>query len=303
MLLHTKNRRTGENKMAANILSEIERRMPKFSKGQKSIARYILSHYDKAVYMTASKLGAAAQVSESTVVRFAFELGFEGYPELQEALKETIKSKLTAVQRIDVAHEQLGGSDLLTRVMNMDIEKIRRTMEVISREDFEGAVEAILNAKTIYIIGARSALVLVRFMVLYFNILFENVKLVDATSSAEMFEQIMRIGEGDVMIGVSFPRYSTRSAAALSYASKNGAQVIAITDSPAAPCAKHADFLLESRSEMTSFVDSLVAPLSVINALTVAIGLRKKEEVKETFAHLETIWDEYDVYQKAEENQ
>lgn len=287
--------------MAANILTEIERRMPKFSKGQKSIARYILAHYDKAVYMTASKLGAAAQVSESTVVRFAYEMGFEGYPELQDALKETIKSKLTAVQRIDVADEQLSGSDLLGRVMNMDIEKIRRSMEAISRTDFDGAVDAILKARTIYIIGARSALVLARFMVLYFNILFDNVKLIDATSSAEMFEQIMRMGEGDVMIGVSFPRYSKRSAAALSYASKSGAKVIAITDSPSAPCAENADFLLEARSEMTSFVDSLVAPLSVINALIVAIGLRKKSEIKETFARLESIWDEYDVYQKAEE--
>lgn len=190
--------------MAANILGEIKRRMPAFSKGQKSIASYILTHYDKAVYMTASKLGAAANVSESTVVRFAFELGFDGYPGLQDALKETIKSKLTAVQRIDVADEQLGGADLLTKVMNTDIEKIRRTMEVISRADFDGAVESIIAARTIYIIGARSALVLARFMNLYFNIIFENVRLIDTTSSTEMFEQIMRIGPEDVIIGISF---------------------------------------------------------------------------------------------------
>ncbi len=287
--------------MAVNILAEIERRMPEFSKGQRSIAAYILSHYDKAVYMTASKLGAAANVSESTVVRFAFEMGFEGYPELQDALKEMIKSKLTAVQRIRVADEQLGGTDILNKVMNADIDKIRRTMEETSRADFEGAVDSIVSAKTIYIIGARSALVLARFMNLYFNIIFENVRLIDTTSSTEMFEQIMRIGEGDVIIGLSFPRYSKRSAKALSFASKNGAKVISITDSRSSPIAEMADYFLQARSDMASFVDSLVAPLSLINALTVAVGLRKKEELTRTFERLESIWDEYDVYQKAEE--
>lgn len=287
--------------MAVNILAEIKRRMPEFSKGQRSIAAYILSHYDKAVYMTASKLGAAANVSESTVVRFAFEMGFEGYPELQDALKEMIKSKLTAVQRIRVADEQLGGTDILNKVMNADIDKIRRTMEETSRADFEGAVDSIVSAKTIYIIGARSALVLARFMNLYFNIIFENVRLIDTTSSTEMFEQIMRIGEGDVIIGLSFPRYSKRSAKALSFASKNGAKVISITDSRSSPIAEMADYFLQARSDMASFVDSLVAPLSLINALTVAVGLRKKEELTRTFERLESIWDEYDVYQKAEE--
>lgn len=287
--------------MAVNILAEIERRMPEFSKGQRSIAAYILSHYDKAVYMTASKLGAAANVSESTVVRFAFEMGFEGYPELQDALKEMIKSKLTAVQRIRVADEQLGGTDILNKVMNADIDKIRRTMEETSRADFEGAVDSIVSAKTIYIIGARSALVLARFMNLYFNIIFENVRLIDTTSSTEMFEQIMRIGEGDVIIGLSFPRYSKRSAKALSFASKSGAKVISITDSRSSPIAEMADYFLQARSDMASFVDSLVAPLSLINALTVAVGLRKKEELTRTFERLESIWDEYDVYQKAEE--
>ena len=287
--------------MAVNILADIERRMPEFSKGQRSIASYILSHYDKAVYMTASKLGAAAHVSESTVVRFAFEMGFEGYPELQDALKEMIKSKLTAVQRIHVADEQLGGTDILSKVMNADIDKIRRTMEETSRADFEGAVDSIVAAKTIYIIGARSALVLARFMNLYFNIIFENVKLIDTTSSTEMFEQIMRIGKGDVIIGLSVPRYSKRSAKALSFASKNGAKVISITDSRSSPIAEMADYFLQARSDMASFVDSLVAPLSLINALTVAVGLRKKEELTRTFERLESIWDEYDVYQKAEE--
>lgn len=286
--------------MPSNLLAEIERRMPGFSKGQKNIAAFIRDHYDKAAYMTASRLGTAARVSESTVVRFAFELGFEGYPELQNELQEMIKNKLTAIQRIDVATEQIGTGDILHKVMNMDIEKIRKTMEETSREAFNGAVDAILGARTIYILGARSALVLARFLALYFNIIFENVRLVDTTSSAEMFEQIMRIGPGDTIIGLSFPRYSKRSAKALEYAAKSGAQVIAVTDSPASPIAEHADFFLQARSDMASFVDSLAAPLSLLNALVVAVGLKKREELEKVFSKLEDIWDEYDVYQKTE---
>lgn len=284
--------------MQNNILTEIEQRMPSFSKGQRSIAGFILSHYDKAAYMTAQKLGVAAQVSESTVVRFAFEMGFDGYPEFQRQLQEIIKNKLTSVQRIEVAHEQIGEGDVLQKVMNIDIEKIRKTMEETSRQDFGGAVDSILEAKRIYILGARSALVLARFLALYFNIIFDNVKLVDTTSSSEMFEQIMRIGEGDIMIGLSFPRYSKRSAKAMEYASKSGARVIAITDSPSSPIAEHADFFLQARSDMASFVDSLVAPLSLLNALIVAVGLKKRGELERVFDKLEHIYDSYDVYQK-----
>ena len=287
--------------MPNNILAEIEKRMPGFSKGQKSIASFILNHYDKAAYMTAQKLGAAAQVSESTVVRFAFELGFDGYPELQLELKEIIKNKLTSVQRIEVAIEQIGGGDVLAKVMNLDIEKLRKTIEETSRKAFEGAVEAILQAKTIYILGARSALVLARFLALYFNIIFENVKLVDTTSSAEMFEQIMRVGPEDVIIGLSFPRYSKRSAKALAFASGAGAKVVAITDSTLSPIVEHADYFLQAKSDMASFVDSLVAPLSLINALIVAVGLRRRGEIEQTFERLEAIYDEYDVYQKADD--
>ena len=284
--------------MQYNLLAEMERRAPAFSKGQRSIAAYIREHYDKAAYMTASRLGAAAHVSESTVVRFAFELGFEGYPEMQQALQEMIKSKLTALQRIDVATEQIGGGSVLDKVMNMDIDKIRKTMEETSREAFDGAVDAILAARNIYILGARSALVLARFLALYFNLIFPSVRLVDTTSSAEMFEQIMRIGERDVIIGLSFPRYSKRSAKALEYAARSGARIVAITDCPASPIAEHADFFLQAQSDMASFVDSLVAPLSLLNALVVALGLKKREELQKVFSNLEEIWDEYDVYQK-----
>ena len=281
-----------------NILQEINLKLKDFSKGQRSIATYIINHYDKAAYMTAQKLGQAANVSESTVVRFAFELGYDGYPELQNDLKEMIKNKLTAVQRIDVANEQIGTTDVYDKVMNIDIEKIKKTLDEISRDDFNKAVDYILSAKNIYILGSRSALVLARFLSLYFNIIFDNVKLVDTTSSTEMYEHIMRIGKDDIIIGISFPRYSKRSARALEFASTNKAKVIAITDSKLSPIAEHADCLLLAKSDMVSFVDSLVAPLSLINSLIVAVGLKKREELKKTFHRLESIWDEYEVYQK-----
>lgn len=288
--------------MTGNILSKIENQIPNFSKGQKNIANYILTHYEKAAYMTAAKLGIAAGVSESTVVRFAFELGYEGYPELQTDLQEIIKSKLTSVQRIEVANEQIGDMDILGKVLNADIEKIKRTLDETSRESFAGAVDSIVKARTIYILGTRSAAVLAQFLYLYFQIIFENVRLVDTTSASEMFEQIMRIGEQDIIIGISFPRYSKRSIKAMEFAKNSGATVVAITDSESSPLAKWANYFLQARSDMASFVDSLVAPLSVINALIVAVGLKKREELSKTFEKLEHIWDEYDVYQKAEDN-
>lgn len=286
--------------MSNNILNKIELKMDDFSKGQKSIAAFILAHYEKAAYMTASKLGLAAGVSESTVVRFAFELGFEGYPELQEELSEMIKNKLTSLQRIEVASDQIGEFDTLQKILNLDIDKIKRTLEETSRESFNGAVNSLVLAKTIYILGSRSASILARFMALYFNIMFDSVKLIHTTSSSEMFEQIMRIGENDIMIGISFPRYSKKTVKALEYAKKNGAKVIAITDSATSPLAKKADFFLQARSDTVSFVDSLVAPLSLINALVVAVGLKKRGELSNTLDKLERIWEEYDVYEKSD---
>ena len=284
--------------MQRDLLALIAEKAPAFSKGQKRISQYILEHYDKAAFMTASRLGATVGVSESTVVRFAAILGFEGYPGLQKALQELIRNKLTAVQRIEVTSEQLGSTDVLDKVLNLDIEKIRLTLEETSRESFDRAVDAITKAKNIYIIGARSASALARFLAYYFGLIFPNVKLVHTTSSSEMFEQIMRLGENDVLIGISFPRYSRMTAKAFDFASARKAHVIAITDSEVSPIARAADILLLARSDMVSFVDSLVAPLSLINALIVAVGLRRREEVSETFAKLETIWDKYNVYEK-----
>lgn len=272
--------------------------MSEFSKGQRLIARYINEHYDKAAFMTASKLGKTVGVSESTVVRFATELGYSGYPQLQKALQEMIRNKLTAVQRMDVTNDRMGSQDVLRSVLNSDIEKIRLTLDEIDQETFNASVEAILKAKHIYILGVRSSSALSSFIGFYFNLLFDNVRLIHTTSVSEIFEQIIRVGEGDVVLGVSFPRYSKRTFQALEYARDSGATVIALTDSRLSPLSQAADYTLIAKSDMASFVDSLVAPLSVINALIVAIGMRRKDEVRHVFDKLESIWDEYQVYEK-----
>ncbi len=289
--------------MDKDILTLIAQKKQTLSKGQKLIADYILNHYEKAAFMTALKLGQVAGVSESTVVRFAFELGYDGYPQLQKALQKMIRNKLTSVQRIDVANEQLGNGEILDKVLNLDIDRIKHTLRETSRKDFDGAVNSILKAKNIYILGSRSASALASFMAFYFGTILPNVKLVNTVGFEEVFEQILRVGENDIMIGISFPRYSKRTADALKYAHKNKAKVIAITDSETSPLVKYCDYFLQARSDMASFVDSLVAPLSVINALIVAVGLKKSDELKEVFDKLENIWDEYKIYEKAEETQ
>ena len=281
-----------------DILAEIENKYPRFSKGQKKIANYISAHSDKAAFMTAAKLGATVGVSESTVVRFAYELGFDGYPELSRALQQIIRTQLTSVQRIEVTRDRIGTGSVLDEVLAQDMEKIKRTLEETSRQDFENAAVAIANARKIFVIGDRSASALSRFMHYYLSLMFENVKLVTTTSSSELFEQIMRIGSEDVAIGVSFPRYSNMTVQAFSFAARSGAKIVAITDGPNSPLARDASFLLSARSDMNSFVDSLVAPLSLINALLVRVGMLKQEDVLNTFRRLEDIWDEYHVYQK-----
>lgn len=284
-----------------DLLTLIESKMPEFSKGQKAIGKYIINHYDKAAFMTASKLGVTVGISESTVVRFATEIGFEGYPELQRALQELIRNRLTSVQRMAVTNDQLGESDVLTKVLTMDIDKIRRTLEETSREEFERTVDTIANARSIYILGIRSSAALARFIYFYFNHIFDNVKFINTSSTSEMFEQIFRIGKEDVFIGISFPRYSKRTVKAINYAKECGAKVVAITDTAKSPLAENADHLLLARSDMASFVDSLVAPLSIINAMIVAVGMKRKVEISDTYAKLERIWDEYEVYEKADE--
>lgn len=281
-----------------DMVKRIQAKMSDMSKGQKLIANYIINHYEKAAFMTAAKLGEMVGVSESTVVRFAIELGYEGYPKLQKVLQELIKSKLTSVQRIEVSSNRINEENILKSVLQSDMEKIKLTMEEIEQESFNEIVESILNAKKIYILGVRSSAPLASFLGFYFNLIFDNVRLVHTTSVSEMFEQILRASEGDVVIGISFPRYSKRTTKAMQFVKSQGATVIAITDNRESPLANNADHCITARSDMASFVDSLVAPLSVINALIVAIGMRKKESVYNTFEKLETIWDEYQVYEK-----
>lgn len=286
--------------MNKNLLVLMEERMPEFSKGQKRIARYILDHYDKAAYMTASRLGSIVEVSESTVVRFAIEVGFDGYPEMQRALQELIRTRLTAVQRVDVTNSLIGEDDVLDKVLGSDADKIRHTLDEIDRKSFDEAVEKIVAARSIYIIGVRSSSTLAGFLNFNFRMILDNVKFVQTTSGSEMFEQIMSIGPEDVLIAISFPRYSKRIINAVEYATGAGADVISITDSRQSPIAAGADQLLLARSDMVSFVDSLVAPLSIINAIIVAVARKKPDDVRERLEKLEHIWDEYDVYDKTQ---
>ena len=285
-----------------DLITKIQSELPGFSKGQKQIARFILEHYDKAAFMTASRLGVTVGVSESTVVRFATELGYDGYPHLQRALQEMIRNKLTSVQRMEVAGDRMGGRDVLQTVLHADTDMIRVTLDEIDRDAFQGAVDALMGAKRIYILGVRSSSALASFLGFYFNLLFENVTLVHTNSVSEIFEQVLRVGPGDVLFGISFPRYSKRTLSAMKYARDRGARVIALTDSQLSPLARVADHVLLARSDMASFVDSLVAPLSVINALIVAVGMSRRDEIEHTFNKLERIWEEYDVYKKPEDD-
>lgn len=284
-----------------DLIHRIKNSMPKLSKGQKLIANYILEHYEKAVFLTAAKLGTIVGVSESTVVRFANELGYDGYPKFQEALEELVKSKLTAMQRLEVTTDRIDTKHVLRSVLQTDEEKIRYTIEHIDEEVFDNAVDKILEAKTIYILGVRSCAGLANFLGFYFNIIFSNVKLINTNSISEMFEIIHRIDKDDVVIGISFPRYSKRILKVLEFARNRGTTVISITDSTISPIARYADYTLIGRSEMISFVDSLVAPLSIINALIVAISLKKKDEISTNLENLENIWMEYEVYDDTRE--
>jgi len=286
-----------------DLIAKIQGNFNSFSKGQKLIANYIINHYDKAAFMTAARLGEVVGVSESTVVRFALELGLDGYPKLQKMLQELIKSKLTSVQRMEVSSNRINEDNILKSVLMSDMEKIKATLEEVDQANFDKIVESILNARKIYILGVRSSAALASFLGFYFNLIFDNVRLVHTTSVSEMFEQIVRASEGDVVIGISFPRYSKRTIKAMQFVKSQGATTIAITDSVDSPLARDADLSMIARSDMASFVDSLVAPLSVINALIVAVGIRRKQQVSETFEKLEKIWDEYQVYEKYEDEE
>ncbi len=280
--------------------SNVDLTTKKLSKGHKKLVKYISENYDKAAFMTASKLGETVGVSESTVVRFATEMGFKGYPELQKELQQMIKSKLTAVQRMEVSSNLIGEENAIKKVLNGDIELIRDTLESVSDVEFKKAVETINTAKKIYILGVRSSAALASFLYFYLNPVFENVVLVDTSSGSEMFEQMFRISEDDVCVAISFPRYSKQTINALRFINDRGTKIIAITDSAVSPIAEYADTLLVAKSDMVSVVDSLVAPLSLINALIVALTFSRRDEVYNNFNKLESIWDEYQVYDKSD---
>ena len=282
--------------MKNDILKQIEENSRGFSKGQRLIARYITENYDKAAFMTAGKLGKTVGVSESTVVRFATELGYDGYPGMRKALQEMVRSRLTSVQRIAVAKDMLDGSNVLKYVMSSDIDKLQNTLEELDRRSFDEAVNAIENAEHLYIVGMRSSAALASFMSFYMNFLVENVRLIHDTTANEVYEQIMHIGPGDVYIGISYPRYSSSSLKAMKFAKSRGATVVALTDNMNSPFAAIADVNLYAKSDMVSFVDSLVGPMSLINALIVAVAARKQETLAQTFSYLEGLWSEYEVF-------
>lgn len=284
------------------LLQKLEKNYKKFSKGQKKLADYIRQNYDKAAFLTAAKMGEEVGVSESTVVRFAMALGYDGYPSFQKALGELVRTKLNSIQRMEVTYGRISQSEILKTVLQSDIEKIKLTLAAIDHEAFELAVDTILNARRIYVIGIRSCAPLADFLSFYLNLICDNVTAVNTNSASEIFEQLIRINDKDVIIGISFPRYSMRTLKALEFASNRQAKVITLTDSVHSPMNLYSSCNLIARSDMASIVDSLVAPLSVVNALVVALCMKKQGEVIETLETLEDIWDEYQVYNKDELN-
>ena len=280
-----------------DLTSRINECYGSLSKGQKILATYITDNYDKAVFLTAAKMGQVVGVSESTVVRFATHLGYKGYPEFQKALEEMVRNKLNSIQRMEVTYGRISQSHILETVLQSDQEKIKDTLEHIDEHAFELAVDTIIKAKHIYIVGIRSCAPLAAFMAFYFNLMFENVTLLQTNNSSELFEQMVRISKDDVIIGISFPRYSMRTLKAMEFANNRNAKVITLTDSVHSPMNLYSSCNLIARSDMASIVDSLVAPLSVINALIVALCMKKQGEVAKTLETLEDIWNEYQVYE------
>lgn len=277
-----------------NVLHTIRQQMPQFSKGQKRIAAYILEHYDKAAFMTASRLGQTVEVSESTVVRFAIALGYDGYPALQKALQEMIRNRLTAVQRVEMTGD-MSETMALSTVLKADVQNIRQTIEDMDESMFLGALDLISKSGRIYIVGVRSSAPLAQFLGYYMNFIMDNVQVITSGVS-EVMEQIARVGKGDLLIGISFPRYSRRTIEAMHYAKEQGASVLSITDTPISPLGQASDVCLTARSDMASFVDSLVAPLSLINALIVALSLRHRDQVSAYFSKMENLWEKNRVY-------
>lgn len=284
--------------MSEDILNIIQEKMPTFSKGQKRISAYIMTNYDKAAFMTASKLGKTVGVSESTVVRFAMELGYDGYPSMQKAMQEMVLNRLTSVQRLEIANDRLANRDVISMVLESDADKLHQTAQTMNRDDFSAAVKAIQNGKRIYLIGVRSSAALANFAGYYLNYMFRDIQVITTSGGGEMFEQLINVEVGDVVIAFSFPRYSTATIKGAQYCRSVGATVVAITNSHSSPLAQCGDYVLVAKSDMVSFVDSLVAPLSVVNALLVALAAGKEKVLEKNFDTLEHVWEEYHIYEK-----
>ena len=287
--------------MSKSVLQTIRAGMDSFSKGQKRIAAFILDNYDRAAFMTAAKLGETASVSESTVVRFAAELGYDGYPDMQKALQELIRGRLTSIQRIQVSRDQMTGSDILGSVMQRDMNSIHDVIERLDREEFERVVDKLLNAKHIYILGVRSSSFLAGYLNFYLHLIFKNVTLVQSSAAGEIYEQLVHIGPGDVLVSISFPRYSKMAIHAVEFACRRGGDVVAVTDSPMSPMYKMASASLLASSDMISFVDSMAAPLSLLNALILAVGQQRRDDLSATLAEMEQVWSKYSIFGKEDD--
>lgn len=285
-----------DDREQSSLIAKINEKMSEFSKSQRLIGNFITNHYEQAAYMTALKLGSAVGVSESTVVRFAIEMGYEGYPEMQRDLQSYSKTRLTALQRLNITNHRIGQENVFRSVLLQDIERIKATVMMIEESAFESAVDSILSAENIYIFGAMSSNALARFMDNYFQLIFNNVHFVQALNTSGIYQQLIRIGRNDVFIGFSFPRYCISTTNAAKYAASHGAKVIAITDSMTSPLGEIADHVLTAKSDMVSFADSLVAPLSLINAIIAAVGIKRRDTIEATLKRLEEIWDENGVY-------
>ena len=278
-----------------DLINQIKNKFSKLSKGQKLIAEYIINNYDKAAFMTASKIGQKVGVSESTVVRFANTLGFEGYPQLQRGLQEIIKTKLTTVQRVEMGTQYTNEGDIIRKVLRSDMENINYTLENIDYDVFQKVINEIFLADKIYIVGLRSSTALAEYFGFYLNMILDNVRIVGYGVS-DIFEQTLRVTENDLVIGISFPRYSNRTIEALRYIKEQNVKIIGITDTVFSPLNEICNYTLTAKSNMASFVDSLVAPLSLINAIIVAVGMREKDEITKYFNKLENIWERYNIY-------
>ncbi len=278
------------------LLEVIKSKYDSFSKGQKLLATYIINNYEKAVFLTAAKLGKTVGVSESTVVRFATQLGYKGYPDFQKTLEGLVKNRLNSIQRLEVTQGRIEEEEILETILQSDIEKIKQTLHSVDKQIFNKTVETLRSAKTIYIVGVRSCAPIAQFLSFYLNLIMFDVKTIQTNNTNEIMEQMLRIGPSDALVGISFPRYSQRTIKALEFAKKRGANIITLTDSQQSPMCEYSDCNLIAKSDVISIVDSLVAPLSIVNALVVALCMTSKENILGTLETLEEIWDEYQVY-------